>query len=93
VLYIYAFLQVFSYFSLSLTLWPTSKLLDARVGLFSFIFQIYSLKNLELDRVLGDILTNVMEKEMEIMVKLIQFVEKKIHCLDNILDLLAEFDA
>jgi hypothetical protein len=46
-----------------------------------------------LDRVLGDILTNVMEKEMEIMVKLIQFVEKKIHCLDNILDLLAEFDA
>lgn len=47
----------------------------------------------ELDRVLGDILTKIMEKEMEVMVKLIQFVERKIQCIDKILDLLAEFDA
>ncbi|XP_065340790.1 mutS protein homolog 5-like isoform X2 [Cloeon dipterum] len=46
----------------------------------------------ELDRVLGDVLTHIMEKETEIMVRLIQFVEKKIHSITEIMDLLAEFD-
>lgn len=75
-------------------MWPTLKLQDAKVGYFHSDIVNSNIKQLsELDKVLGDILTKIMEKEMEVMVKLIQFVEKKIHCLDKILDLLAEFDA
>ncbi|XP_059469871.1 mutS protein homolog 5-like [Neocloeon triangulifer] len=46
----------------------------------------------ELDRVVGDVLTLIMEKESEIMLKLIQFVESKIYSILDIMELLAEFD-